>query len=86
MSNGEKMGRADRQAPENIRCPTSSPSELALLRMLDLWRIDVWQVMLAFFRQMFRASYPVTGFAGAGCFVVAQTPVQCLGELDSFTQ
>jgi hypothetical protein len=54
--------------------------------MLDLRRIDVRQMVLAFFRQVFRASYPVTRLACAGRFVVTQMPVQCLDKLDAFTQ
>ena len=44
------------------------------------------QMMLAFFRQMFRVPDPAACLTGAGRLVVAQFPVQCFDKLDSFPQ
>jgi hypothetical protein len=49
-------------------------------------RLDVWQMMLNFFRQVLGVTNPATGFAGAGRLVVSQTPVKRLNQLDAFTQ
>jgi len=48
--------------------------------------VDVWEMMFHLLSQVFRVSNPVAGFARAGRFVVTQVPVQCLDELDAFTQ
>jgi hypothetical protein len=48
--------------------------------------IDVRQMVFALFRQVFRVSYPVAGFARAGRFVVAQMPVQRFDKLDALAQ
>jgi hypothetical protein len=44
------------------------------------------QMVLAFFRQMFRVSDPAAGFAGTGCLIVPQFAMQCLDQFDAFTQ
>jgi hypothetical protein len=43
-------------------------------------------MMLGFFGQVFRTSYPVAGLARAGGFVMTQMLVQCFDEFDAFTQ
>jgi hypothetical protein len=49
-------------------------------------RVDVRKVMLDFLGQVLSIPDPNAGFTGAGRFVVAQTPVQRLNQLDAFAQ
>jgi hypothetical protein len=49
-------------------------------------RLDVRQVMLEFFRQVFRIPNPAAGLAGARGLVVPQFAVQGLDQLDAFAQ
>ena len=49
-------------------------------------RIGVRQMMLDFLGQMLGVSNPAAGFASTGCFVVPQSCVQCLNELDPLPQ
>jgi len=49
-------------------------------------RLDVRQMMLYFFRQVLGVTNPAAGFAGAGRFIVSQTPVKRLHQLDAFAQ
>ena len=72
-----------------FRKPRFDPSLLRLARLLGLQdhrRINMRKMVLAFFRQVLRVSYPVTGLAGTRCLIVPQFTVQCLYELDTFTQ
>jgi hypothetical protein len=49
-------------------------------------RLDVRQVMLEFFRKMFRVANPAAGLAGAGRLVVPQLAVQRFDEFYAFAQ
>ena len=49
-------------------------------------RLHVRQVMLEFFRQVFRIPDPAAGLAGAGRLVVPQLAVQRFDQLDTFAQ
>jgi hypothetical protein len=49
-------------------------------------RFDVRQVMLEFFRQVFRIPNPAAGLAGARGLVVPQFAVQGFDQLDAFAQ
>jgi hypothetical protein len=46
----------------------------------------VRQMMLDFFRQVLGVSDPAACFTSAGRFVVSQTPVKRLNQLDAFAQ
>jgi hypothetical protein len=54
--------------------------------MHDAWWVNVRQVMLAFFQQMFCVPDPVAGLAGTGGFVMPQMTMQRFNKSDSFTQ
>jgi hypothetical protein len=54
--------------------------------MHDAWRVNVWQVVLAFFQQVFCVPDPDTGLAGTCGFVVPQMTMQRFNKSDSFTQ
>ncbi len=60
-------------------------AQTALMRLRVHRRIHVRKMMLAFFGQVFRISYPVTGLAGARGFVVTQVVVQRFDKFDAFT-
>jgi hypothetical protein len=49
-------------------------------------RVNVRQLMLAFFQQVFCVPDPDAGLAGAGGFVMPQMTVQRFNKFDSFTQ
>jgi hypothetical protein len=54
--------------------------------MHDAWRVNVRQVMLAFFQQVLCVPDPDAGLAGAGGFVMPQMTMQRFNKSDSFTQ
>lgn len=58
---------------------------LSVLEIVQI-RLGVRKMMLDFFRQMLCVPNPAAGFAGAGCFVVPQTPVKRLNQFDAFAQ
>jgi hypothetical protein len=49
-------------------------------------RINVWQMVLAFFGQTFGVPDPAAGFASTGRLIMAQLAVQALDELDAFAK
>jgi hypothetical protein len=53
---------------------------------MDRCGIDMWEMMFHLLGQVLSISYPVAGFASAGCFVMAQVLVQGLDKLDALTQ
>jgi hypothetical protein len=57
-----------------------------LFGVYDARWVNVREVMLAFFQQVFRVPDPATGLAGTGGFIVAQVAVQRFDEFDPFTQ
>jgi hypothetical protein len=58
---------------------------LAVFEVVQI-RIGVRQMMLDFLGQMLGVPDPAAGFTRTGCFVVPQSCVQCLNELDPFPQ
>jgi hypothetical protein len=54
--------------------------------MHDAWRVNVRQVVLAFFQQMFCVPDPDAGLAGTRGFVMPQMTMQRFNKPDSFTQ
>jgi hypothetical protein len=57
-----------------------------LLWMHDAGRVNVRQVMLAFFEQVFCVPDPAAGLAGTGGLIVPQVAMQRFDEFYSFTQ
>jgi hypothetical protein len=49
-------------------------------------RVDVWKMVIDFLDQMLGIPNPAAGLTGTGRFVVSQTPVKRLNQLDAFAQ